>query len=311
MAIKQVRVQINGVWTTLTYNAASGKYEATIAAPAITSYNVNAGHYYPVTVEAEDLATNKTTVNDSHATLGPSLKLTVKEVTKPTINIVSPSAGAYLASNTPPIVFQLREEANGSGIKISSLTFKIDSGAVLTSASPGMAVTQVSNGYDITYTPPTALADGDHSVVINVQDNDGNQAVQASRSFKVDTVPPTLSVTNPVDATSYKNSAAFTVTGTTNDAVSSPVVVTIKNNGVDQGAVTVDGSGNFSKAITLVTGNNTLVIRATDLAGKYSEVSRTVILDTTAPVVSAITITPNPVNVGQSYLISVTVSDTN
>jgi len=118
MAVNTVRVQINGTWVTLTKNATTGKYEGTIAAPNITSYNVNASHYYPVTVEAIDLASNVTTANDSHATLGSQLKLFVKEVTKPTIAFTAPASGAYLASNTPAISLQLRDETNGSGIKI-------------------------------------------------------------------------------------------------------------------------------------------------------------------------------------------------
>lgn len=309
MAINQVRVKINGSWVTLTKNATTGKYEGTIAAPNITSFNVNAGHYYGVTAEATDLAGNITTVDDTHATLGSQLKLYVKEVTKPTIAFTAPASGAYLASNTPAISFQLRDEANGSGIKISTLQIKVDGGTTLTNTSPGVVVTSVSGGYDVTYTPQSALSDGSHTVTVNVQDNDGNAATQASRNFTVDTVPPTLSVTTPAEGTTYRNSAALSVVGTTNDSTSSPVVITIKLNNVDQGAVTVDGSGNFSKSVTLVEGNNTIEVKATDKAGKTTTVTRTVVLDTVAPTVASITIVPNPVNVGQSYVITVEVSD--
>ena len=308
MAIDTVRVQINGTWTMLTKNQSTGKYEGTIAAPNITSFNKTGGHY-PVTVEAKDLAGNITTVNDTHATLGSKLKLVVKETTKPTITIITPAAGAYIGSNTPAISFQLRDEINGSGIKITSLALKIDNGSTVTNTSNGMVVTAVTGGYDVTYTPQTALIDGSHTVKINIQDNDGNAATEASRSFVVDTIPPELSVTNPADATSYKNTASLTVTGNTNDATSSPVTVTIKLNNVDQGAITVDGSGNFSKTVTLTEGSNTIEVKATDKAGKYTIVARTVILDTVAPTVNNITIVPNPVNTGQSYVITVDVSD--
>ena len=76
MAVQQVRAQINGVWHALTYNGTTGKYEKTITAPTITSYNQSGG-YYPVTVEATDDHGNKTI--DTSAS-------TVKE-TKPVINI--------------------------------------------------------------------------------------------------------------------------------------------------------------------------------------------------------------------------------
>lgn len=309
MAVKTVRVLINGTYHTLTKNETTGKYEATIAAPNITSYNVNAGHYYPVTVEAEDLAGNKTTVNDTDGTLGNKLKLYVKEVTKPTIAITSPTSDAHLPTNTPSISFQLRDEANGSGVKISSLAIKIDGGTTITNTSPGVTVTTVTGGYNVTYTPQTALTDGSHTVTVDVQDNDGNAANQASRTFVIDTVPPELEITNPLDATTYTNNPSLTVTGITNDAQSSSVTVTVKLNSGSAENVPVDAGGNFSKQLTLVEGTNTIVVTATDKAGKSSTVTRTVILDTSSPNVTDITIVPNPVNVGQSYLITVTVED--
>ena len=309
MAIKKVRVQIDGTWVELTFNAVSGKYEGTIAAPNITSYNVNAGHYDPVTVEAEDLASNITTVNDSDPALGDDLRLFVKEITKPTITYTAPASDAHLASNTPQIKFQLRDEVNGSGIKISTLQLKIDGGSAITNTSPGMAVTAVSGGYDVTYTPQTALDDGSHTVTVDIEDNDGNKANQATRSFVVDTVPPELNVTVPAEPTSYHNTTSLTVIGTTNDAHSSPVTVTVKLNTGAAELVTVDGSGNFSKSLTLIEGTNTVTVTSTDKASKTSTVIRTVIVDTASPVVMSISIVPNPVDVGQNYLVSVEVND--
>lgn len=305
MALSQVRVKINGTWTVLTYNSSTGKYEGTIASPGITSYNVNAGHYYPVTVEATDLSGNVTTKDDSDASLGSSLKLTVKEVTAPVIAFTSPSSGAYLTTNTPSIVFTVTDEANGSGIKITSLSISVDGGAALTNTSAGVTVTSITNGYQITYVPQAALTDGAHTITVNIQDNDSNAATAVSRSFKVDTVPPSLSITAPANSTTYTNVTSITIAGVTNDATSSPV--TVKINGV---AATVDGSGNFSKSVSLSNGSNTITVIATDAAGKTSTITRTVILDQTPPTISAVSISPNPVNVGSNYMISVSVSDT-
>lgn len=307
MPIQQVRTKINNSWYTLTYNSSSGKYEGTIAAPNITSYNVNSGHYYPVTIEATNMAGTVATKDDTDATIGSSLRLTVKELTKPTITITAPSAGAYLASNTPGITIQVRDEANGSGIKISSLAIKIDSGTAVTNVSAGVSVSTVTGGYDITYVPQSALSDGSHTVTVNIQDNDGNAATAASRTFTVDTVPPVLSITTPSTNGTYTANSALTVSGSTNDATSSSVTMKLTLNGVDQGAVTVS-SGSWSKAVTLANGLNTIVVRATDLAGKYTEVTRTINLDTSTPAISAVTITPNPVNAGQNYIIAVTVA---
>lgn len=308
MAINTVRAQINGTWITLTKNVTTNKYEGTIAAPNITSYNINSGHYFPITIEATDLAGNVTTANDNNEALGSKLKLIVKEVTKPTITFTAPASSAYLASNTPLITFQLRDEASGSGVKISSLSIKLDS-TTLVNTSQGVTVTSVTDGYNITYTPQTALSDGSHTVTINVTDNDGNAATSISRSFTVDTVPPVLDITSPAESTSYKNVALLTLTGTTNDVTSSVASVIITLNGTDQGTITVDSNGKFSKAITLIDGTNTMIIKAIDLAGKSTTLTRTVILDRVAPNITGITITPNPINVGQSYVITVEVTD--
>ncbi len=305
MAVKTVQAIINGQTYSLTYNSSSGKYEATISAPSTSSYN-QSNHYYNVTVKATDTAGNVTTKDSTDSSLGSSLKLTVKEKVAPTIAITSPGASAKLITNTPTITFQLRDA--DSGVNISSLALKIDGGSAIGNAAAGMTYTAVSGGYNCTYVVQSALTDGTHTVTVNVNDNDGNTASQASVSFTVDTVAPTLNVTAPASGL-ITNVAAQNVVGTTSDATSSPVTVAIKLNGTDQGSVTVDSSGNFTKAITLASGSNTIIIRATDAAGKYTEVTRAVTLDTVAPTISAVTLTPNPVDAGATYIISVTVSD--
>lgn len=303
MAVKTVQAIINGVTTTLTYNSTSKKYEATITAPSTSSYNNNDGHYYPVTVKATDEAGNTTTKNDTDATLGASLKLQVKEKVAPIITITYPTASALITNNKPTITWKVTDD--DSGVNSGSIKVTIDTGAAITA---GIIKTAVTGGYECTYTPTTALADGSHTIKIDASDNDGNAATQKTVTFKVDTVPPTLSVTAPV-AGLITNKAACTVTGTTNDITSSPVTVTIKLNSGPAEAVTVGADGSFSKSLTLASGNNTITIVATDSAGKSSTVTRTVTLDTTAPTIKSVTLTPNPVDAGKTYVISVEVTD--
>ena len=303
MAVKTVQAIINGVTTTLTYNSTSKKYEATITAPSTSSYNNNDGHYYPVTVKATDEAGNTTTKNDTDATLGASLKLQVKEKVAPIITITYPTASALITNNKPTITWKVTDD--DSGVNSGSIKVTIDTGAAITA---GIIKTAVTGGYECTYTPTTALADGSHTIKIDASDNNGNAATQKTVTFKVDTVPPTLSVTAPV-AGLITNKAACTVTGTTNDITSSPVTVTIKLNSGSAEAVTVGADGSFSKSLTLASGNNTITIVATDSAGKSSTVTRTVTLDTTAPTIKSVTLTPNPVDAGKTYVISVEVTD--
>lgn len=306
MAIKKVKVLINGTEHELSYNSSNGKYEKTITAPNKTSYHVNEGHYYPVEISAENTAGTITTVNDLTPSIGSSLRLRVLEKIKPTITITSPGSGAYVSNSRQPIVFQLRDEPNGSGVDLSTLALKIDNGTTINHNSSGMVCNPVSNGYDCTYTPPSALSDGPHTVAINIKDNDGNAATQVSRTYTVDTVPPTLNVTNPSDGF-ITNTANIVVQGSTNDATSTPVTVKIKLNGTDQGSVTVS-NGNFSKSITLKEGQNTIVVTSTDASGLSTSVTITGTLDTSAPQIQNVTITPNPVDAGNTMVISVEVS---
>ena len=184
---------------------------------------------------------------------------------------------------------------------MSTLTVTVDGTSI------PYTTTAITNGYTVTATPTTALADGSHTIAVNVKDNDGNAAVQKTSTFKLDTVPPTLNISAP-SAGLITNTAAQTVTGTTNDTTSSPVIVTISLNGTSQGSVSVDANGSFSKTVTLVEGANTIIITATDAAGKVSTVTRSVTLDTTVPKIVSAAISPNPANTGASVVISVVVT---
>ena len=303
MAVKTVQAIINGVTTTLSLNSSTNKWEATVTAPSTSSYNNNDGHYYPVTIKATDEAGNVTTKNDTDATLGNSLKLKVKEKTAPVITITYPTASALITNNKPAIAWKVTD--NDSGVNSDSIKITIDSGAAITA---GITKTAITGGYQCSYTPTTALADGSHTIKIDASDNDGNAASQKSVTFKIDTVPPTLNVAAPA-AGLITNKAACTVTGTTNDITSSPVTVTVKLNSGSAEAVTVGADGSFSKALTLVAGSNTITVVATDSAGKATTVTRTVTLETVAPTIKAVTLTPNPVDAGKTYVISVEVTD--
>lgn len=299
MAIKTVQAIINGQAYDLTLNSSTGKWEATITAPNKTSFNQTGG-YYNVQVKATNDAG---TTGTADASTLDGLKLVVKERVAPVITIVSPTNGAYVTNNKQPVVFTVTDEVDGSGVDLSTLVVKLDGTAV---ASSTLVNTAITNGYQVTYTPATALTDGEHTVTIDVKDHDGNSATQKSTTYRIDTVPPTLNITSPADGL-ITATAALTVAGTTNDATSSPVTITIKLNGTDQGAVTVGTNGSFSKSVTLKEGSNTIVVTATDAAGQTASVTRTVKLDTSTPSITAATITPNPVDAGKTMVISVTI----
>ena len=164
-----------------------------------------------------------------------------------------------------------------------------------------------TNGYNVVCIPSTALKDGSHTVKIEVADNDGNSASSSTISFTTDTIAPTLNVTNPAANNSFVSNAGLTVTGTTSDSTSGVPTIKITLNGSDQGSVTVS-NGSFSKGVTLVNGANTIVITATDKAGRVTTITRTITLDSSSPVIASVVIDPNPVNVGNNYTVTIKVT---
>lgn len=304
MAIKQVQATINGQTYTLALNNNTGNYEATITAPSKSSYPLE-GHYYGVSVKATDDAGNVTTADQNHVTLGEGLRLKVKEKVAPVIVVTYPTANAVISNNKPTITFKVTDD--DSGVNPATIGVTIDSGNKITGDK--IVKSKVAGGYECTFVPDTALNDGQHTIRVDTSDFDGNAATQKSVIFKVDTVPPTLTVTSPTEGM-VTNNASITVSGKTNDATSSPVTVTIKLNNGNAENAEVGESGDFSKQITLSQGINTIVITATDSAGKRTEITRTVTLNTSAPIISKITLNPNPVDAGKTFIIAVTVTDT-
>lgn len=297
MAVKTVQAIINGQTYNLTYNSSTQKYEATITAPGSSSYK-QSGHYYNVTLKATDAAGNTTSADASDNTLGAKLKLVVKEKVAPTITLSSPTNGSTIANNKPTIIWHVKDK--DSGINSGTIAITIDYGSKITS---GITKTAETDGYVCAYTPTTALSDGSHTIKLDVSDNDGNSATTSVSTVKIDTTPPTLTVSAPTDDL-ITNNKTCTVSGKTNDDFSSPV--TVKVNG---SAVTVGSDGSFSTTVQLTEGKNTITVVSTDAVGKNSSVTRTVTLDTVAPKFGEVTLTPNPVDAGKTFVLSVSITD--
>lgn len=298
MAVNTVTFTLNGQEYTLSYDSASGSYKGTITAPGTTSW-AQPDHKYKGSVKATDTAGNAVTADTDDF---PALALRVLEKVAPVITPVYPSSDAFLSNAAPTITWNVTD--SGSGVDPDTISIQVDIGAVVTS---GITKVEISGGYQCAYTP-SALSDGAHSVVLNASDNDGNSASQVTLSFTVDTVPPILDITSPADGL-ITNNASLQLAGTTNDANSGVSTVTYAWNGGEAQQATVTG-GTITASLTIPReGENTLTITATDQAGKTTTVTRTVTLDTVAPVITAVTLAPNPVDAGKTYVITVTVTD--
>lgn len=267
MAISKVRAKFNGQWYTLTFNASTGRYEASIK-PTEPSYMLSGG-YYNTEIEVTNSSGKVVTADGSKFS---GLRLVVSETTAPAITLVSPAAG-YLSNNRPTVVMTAVDE--GSGINISTLSVKLDGAAI-----SGVSTTAISGGYRITITPPSAWAEGAHTLTVSVKDQNGNPAA-LNVSYTVDTVPPELTVQTPAEG-EVTDQSSVTVSGTVQDLTSGVKSVTINGQ-----AVTVSGVG-YSGAVELTEGQNTIVVQAVDQLGNQSQVTRTVYLDTSPPVLTMI-----------------------
>lgn len=243
------------------------------------------------------MAGNVTTIDKNSSTFGSKMLLRVLEKTAPVITITAPSQGAYLGSNAVKIEFTVTDTE--SGVNPDSIQLQVDSGGVIVS---GITKTQITNGYKCSYT--ATIQDGSHTVRVNASDNDGNAATDKTSTFTVDTVPPELNITSPAE-TLITNQKNLTVSGSTNEICT----IKIKLNNVDQGEVTLQADKTFSKAVTLTEGSNVIIITATDRAGKVTTVTREVIYDSKSPVIVSIDISPNPVDAGAQFTVTVEATD--
>jgi hypothetical protein len=100
-----------------------------------------------------------------------------EDITPPTISDLTPAAGAFVNTGTPTISATVTD---ASGIDEDSIVMTVDEDIVDHSYDSGTGI--VSN---IT----TTLAEGSHTVALEVSDTEGNSATE-SWAFTVDTMPP-------------------------------------------------------------------------------------------------------------------------
>lgn len=284
-----VKVQIaDGTFVELTKQA-DGKYKGKVQAPNYSSFLLNDEHYVPIKVHAydSDVPELEDNVTVGHATLGDKCKLKVEEQIKPTVSFISPTTGSKITNNKPTIQFNLLDNSNGqssgfSGIDLSTIQLVINGIAIPASS---ITATAITGGYKCSYTCETAIPDGKGRVIsVKVSDNDKNESEEKSISIDVDTVDPTLVLS---DLPEFTASDKVTVSGTTNDATSSPVAIEIivNNDEANKYTPAVSSSGTFTQDITLSPGVNTIKVIAKDGSDRITQIERTVTYKTDGPVI--------------------------
>ena len=257
MAITQVRVKLGNTWTTLTYNAATGRYEASLTAPG-TSID-QPGGYYSLTAEAANSTGDTASITGTQL---PSLRLTVRETDAPSLTLSSPPAG-YVTTSSPLIVFRCSDPPGGSGIDTGSGEASIDGVSVPCAVSPA------GTGYQLAI-QAEGLSEGPHTVTAAISDRDGNRTT-ASAAYIVDTVPPGLTILRPY-LRHVVDGASVVISGQAVDSVSANVSVTVGGQ-----AVTPEEDGTFSVDFPLLVGVNSIQVSAADAAGNQTAAQVTLI----------------------------------
>lgn len=263
MALTSVRARLGDVWTTLTYNPATGRWEGLLL-PDRTSIH-QPGGYYSVEVEASsDSGETASITGDALA----SLRLVVRETESPVLTLVSPAAG-YVTVKRPAVVMDALDETGGSGVDPVTWRVFLDGVPQGGGTAGGKAAEPIPGGYRLTWTPQADLSEGRHMVAFTVSDRDGNEA-GASAAYIVDTVPPTLALVLP-DSHRVVDGETITVAGTVSDATSGVSEVT-----VGRTAAPVAG-GAFTISVPLEIGVNSIPVTARDAAGWTASQPLTVI----------------------------------
>lgn len=308
MSIATIKAVIDGQTYPLTLSD-DGYYVLAGTAPAESSAN-EPGGYYGVQIIAADEAGNEITINQEDGTWGDQLQLEAYESTKPTVTITYPSADSRINTCTPTITAQLRD--NDSGIDPATLDLRINGGSKITQGAPGLTLTPVEGGYDLSYAVPTALDEGQTTISVGVSDKDGNAADQVSITCTIAVTAPTLSLSSPADGL-ITNQARTPIIGTGSDDQLSRLNLHVYTNDHDQGPVEIDSvTGAFATHTDpdyMHEGINTIRVHGTDATGLEVEITRTVTLDTIPPRIIEVIGVTDRVHVGSPFTIRVKVED--
>ena len=210
-----------------------------------------------------------------------------------------------VAADTVPPVLTVESPAIGLVTNYATLTVTgtaIDTGSGIKSVTVnGQAAGVAAGGF---FSFPVTLVAGANTITVVAADNAGNSTPPLIRSVTLDSVPPVLTVTDPVDKLET-NTAALTVTGIATDMGSGIKTVTVNDQTVIVGA-----DGAFSTDVTLVAGNNTITVVAMDKAGNSATVTRLVTLNQTPMVLKVSTLADGSFTNNATLNISGTATDT-
>ncbi|MEM4160159.1 MAG: NosD domain-containing protein, partial [Candidatus Micrarchaeia archaeon] len=130
--------------------------------------------------------------------------LAVADAIPPSIQLISPENDTYTNQNSMTFIFNATDDQS------STLNCSLYINNEINQTNESFV-----NG-SVTSFSLTNIADGYYTWYVNCSDASGNSNVSETRTFTIDTIPPSVSITSP-SSNSYLNSKIITITGTSSD----------------------------------------------------------------------------------------------
>ena len=251
-----------------------------VAEPVSVSVMVNGeaaamnddGTYSPASALGDGEHTVVATATDANGKTAEATVIFSVEIPGPSIAIQSPASGQMYDHGMPVITV----ESSGVAEPVSVSVMVNGEAAAMND--------------DGTYSPASALGDGEHTVVATATDANGKTA-EATVIFSVEIPGPSIAIQSPASGQMYDH--GMPVITVESSGVAEPVSVSVMVNGE---AAAMNDDGTYSPASALGDGEHTVVATATDANGKTAEA--TVIFSVLIPGPSIAIHSPAP---GQMY----------
>ncbi|WP_294241880.1 Ig-like domain-containing protein, partial [Pseudobutyrivibrio sp.] len=242
---------------------------------------------------------NSKTFTTTVDTTAPTVSVTTPaaDSTKKGVNAVAETNFRFAGASTDTngiagVYYKIGTSAPTNVPTSSTLVATTWTGAGFTQATASTGTWNAYQGFKSGATDGTTYGEGqNYKIYVYAVDNAGNVSNAAVREFDVDMTIPSITDTSTV----VRTKEGFTLSGTASDTyglAAGTNAITISdgthtwNVSVTSGTWSqafVVGTGNSSVANYIADGNPVFTITATDLVGKTNSVTRTVLVDTTAP----------------------------
>ncbi|MEO8859558.1 MAG: Ig-like domain-containing protein, partial [Burkholderiaceae bacterium] len=183
---------------------------------------------------------------------------------------------ASVVNHNPTFTGQVLDNLSG----VQGAQYRVDSGAL-----QDLVLAQDGSFSITTVLATDGSAEGDHSVTIVARDAAGNTSANITRSFRLDTIAPTLTLTSLAEGAVIVPGAS--VAGIADATGSTLTQLNYRVDGGPLRSLAFDSvSGSFSQSLATASmgiGNHTILVTAQDAAGNIGTLTRNVEVQQLAP----------------------------